>query len=74
MSEEIIQMPEEELSEILQIRREKLKKLQEEGKDPFQITKFVRTAYSTDVKNNYTAMENQDGIHGRTRDGQTWNG
>ena len=34
----------EELSEILQIRRDKLKKLQEEGRDPFTITRFDRTA------------------------------
>ena len=31
--------PEQELSEILQVRRDKLAALQQEGKDPFQITK-----------------------------------
>jgi len=50
---------EENLSEILRIRREKLKKLQDEGRDPFAITKYEFNAYSTDIKNNFEAMENQ---------------
>ena len=50
----------QELSEILQIRRNKLGKLQEEGRDPFEITKFDRTAYSSDIRDNYEAMENSD--------------
>ena len=37
---------EQELSEILQVRRDKLSGLQQEGRDPFQQTKFVRTAWS----------------------------
>lgn len=49
----------EELSEILQIRRDKLKDLQSEGRDPFKITKFNRTAWSQNVKDNFEAMENQ---------------
>jgi len=51
---------EAELSEILQIRRDKLKKLQEEGRDPFEITKFNRTAFSSDIRDNFDAMENGD--------------
>lgn len=50
---------EQELSEILQIRRDKLKALQSEGRDPFEVTKFERSAYSNDIKENYDAMENQ---------------
>jgi len=49
-----------ELSEILQIRRDKLKKLQDEGRDPFEITKFNRTAFSSDIRDNFEAMENGD--------------
>ena len=63
MSEERLTSPEteiENLSEILQIRRDKLKKLQEEGNDPFHVTKFTRTAYSTQIKDNYEAMEGQE--------------
>ncbi|MCL2227168.1 MAG: lysine--tRNA ligase [Oscillospiraceae bacterium] len=49
-----------ELSEILQIRREKLKRLQDEGKDPFHITSFSRTAYSAEVTGDFEAFENKD--------------
>ena len=49
----------EDLSEILQIRRDKLAKLQEEGRDPFKITKFERTAFSADIKDSFETMENQ---------------
>lgn len=61
MAEEIKNTPvqEEDLSEILQIRRDKLKNLQEEGRDPFIQTKFARTAWSDEVKANFEAMENQ---------------
>ena len=51
---------EQELSEILQIRRDKLKRLQEEGRDPFAITKFRRTAYSADVHAGFDKLENTD--------------
>ncbi|MCL2827417.1 MAG: lysine--tRNA ligase [Oscillospiraceae bacterium] len=50
----------ENLSELLQIRRDKLAKLQEEGKDPFHVTKFTRTVYSREVKDNFEAMEGQE--------------
>ena len=43
----------QELSEILQIRRDKLAALQQEGRDPFQQTKFVRSAWSNEIKDNY---------------------
>ena len=55
MSEEI--KTEQELSEILQIRRDKLKTLQDEGRDPFRQTKFNRTAWSMEIKEKYEAME-----------------
>ena len=48
---------EQELSEILQIRRDKLAGLQQEGRDPFQQTKFVRTAWSEEIKDNYSQFE-----------------
>ena len=49
--------PEQELSEILQIRRDKLASLQQEGRDPFQKTKFSRSAWSSDIRENYDAFE-----------------
>ena len=48
--------PIQELSEILQIRRDKLKMLQQEGRDPFQQTTFNRSAWSKDIKENYDAF------------------
>lgn len=60
MADEIVMSEEQELSELLQIRFDKLKKLQDEGRDPFKITKYNRTAYSTDILSDYEAMENKD--------------
>jgi len=51
---------ESELSEILQIRRDKLSKLQDEDRDPFHITKFTRTAFSSDIVSNFSDMENTE--------------
>ena len=48
--------PSEELSEILQVRRDKLLALQQEGRDPFEQTKFVRSAYSAEIKADYDAF------------------
>ena len=56
MSEEI-KVEQEELSELLQVRRDKLKALQDEGRDPFQVTKFNRTAFSREIIENFEEME-----------------
>ena len=45
------------LSEILQIRRDKLKALQDAGRDPFTQTRFERSAYSADIKNDFDAYD-----------------
>ncbi|MDY6131993.1 MAG: lysine--tRNA ligase [Candidatus Limivicinus sp.] len=50
---------EQELSEILQVRRDKLSSLQQEGRDPFQQTKFVRTAWSEEIKADFEGFENK---------------
>ncbi len=55
MNEEM--RPEQELSEILQIRRDKLRALQEDGRDPFRQTKFNRTNWTSEVTGDYEAME-----------------
>ena len=47
------------LSELLQIRRDKLSALQAVGKDPFQVTKYDVTHHSNEVKDNFEAMEGQ---------------
>ena len=49
--------PELDLGEQQRIRQEKLKALQEEGKDPFVITKYDQTHHSADVKENFDELE-----------------
>ena len=49
--------PEQELSEILQIRRDKLAALQQEGRDPFVQTRFKRTAWSQEIKDGFEDFE-----------------
>ncbi len=68
MSEEKInvQAPEESLSEILQVRRDKLKALQDEGRDPFRKTKFTRSAWSAEIKGDYDGFaDKQVAVAGR---------
>ena len=50
----------QELSEILQVRRDKLAALQEAGRDPFQITKYAVSHHSREVVENYAALEGKD--------------
>ncbi len=50
---------EQDLSEILQVRRDKLAALQAEGRDPFTVTRFQRTAYTGEVKADFEKFENR---------------
>ncbi len=50
----------EELNQLLKVRREKLAQLQAEGKDPFKITKYDVTVHSTDVKEQYEQWEGKE--------------
>ena len=52
-----IQNVELDLNEILRIRREKLKALQDAGKNPYEVVKYDRNAYSLDIKENYADYE-----------------
>ena len=45
---------------LIQIRKDKLKELQEQGKNPFEITKFNRTNSAGEIKANYEKFENKD--------------
>ena len=49
----------QDLHQLLKVRREKLQNLQEAGKDPFVITKYDQTHHSVDVKAAYTAHEEE---------------
>ena len=51
---------EQELNELLQIRRDKLAKLQEAGKDPFAITTCPRDHYAQEIRDQFETLENQD--------------
>ncbi|MDD4164871.1 MAG: lysine--tRNA ligase [Eubacteriales bacterium] len=62
MSEEIIngQEPEQDINEILRIRRQKLYDLQQAGKNPFSLVKYDVTDHVTDIKNSFEQYENRD--------------
>ncbi len=49
-----------DINHLMQIRRDKLKELQEEGKDPYKITKFDRTNTAGEIKSNYDKFEQKD--------------
>ena len=49
----------EQLSALLQVRRDKLTELQNDGRDPFKITKFERTHTSAQLKENYTEEDRE---------------
>ena len=51
------QAAEPSLSEILQVRRDKLKALQDAGRNPFEQTRFARSAYSADIKEVFEAYD-----------------
>ena len=54
------QMEELDINHLMQIRRDKLKELQEQGKNPYEITKFNRTNTAGEIKANYEKFEQKD--------------
>ena len=54
------QTEELDINHLMQVRREKLAELQEQGKDPFEITKFNRTNTAGEIKANYEKFEEKD--------------
>ena len=57
MAEQVNNQNQQELSEILQIRRDKLKALQEAGQNPFEITTYDVTHHAQEIKDNFDALE-----------------
>ncbi len=51
---------EQDINQLLKVRREKLAQLQEAGKDPFQITKYDVTHHSTEIKNQFDELEGKE--------------
>ena len=60
MAEKKTPETEAELTEVLRVRREKLAQLVEDGKDPFQITKFDVTHHSAEIKDGFDALEGKE--------------
>ena len=54
------QAQEQDINQLLKVRREKLKELQDSGNDPFQITKYDVTCHSQDIKDHFDTMEDQE--------------
>ena len=59
-TKEEIQMTQEEVNELIKIRREKLEKLQAEGKDPFQIVKYDVTKHSDEIRAEFEELEGKE--------------
>ena len=57
---QVNQEQELDLNQLMKIRREKLLELQEQGKDPFEITKYDRTNTAGEIKANYEQFEQKD--------------
>ena len=57
MEQKVSQAPQQDVNELIRVRHEKLAELQQAGKDPFKITKFDVTHHSTEVKDDFDALE-----------------
>ncbi|MDD7024788.1 MAG: lysine--tRNA ligase [Oscillospiraceae bacterium] len=51
---------EQDINQLLKVRREKLAQLQEAGKDPFEITKYDVTHHSTEIKDHFEELEGKE--------------
>ncbi len=60
MEQEQHQQTQQELSELLQLRRDKLGELQQNGQDPYQVTKYGVTAHSQEIIAHFEEMEGQE--------------
>lgn len=60
MEQEQHQRTQQELSELLQLRRDKLGELQQNGQDPYQVTKYDVTAHSQEIITHFEEMEGQE--------------
>lgn len=59
MAEQKTQQKEQDINALLKVRREKLETLQNDGKNPFAITKYDVTHHSSEIKEQYDALEGQ---------------
>ncbi len=59
MAEKSQNVQEQDVNQLLKVRRDKLKELQESGRDPFLITKYDVTHHSKDIKEKFDSLEGQ---------------
>lgn len=59
MAEQKTQQKEQDINTLLKVRREKLENLQNDGKNPFAITKYDVTHHSSEIKEQFDALEGQ---------------
>lgn len=52
--------PQQDINQLLKVRREKLAALQEKGKDPFQVMHYEATHHSQEIKDNFEALEEKN--------------
>ena len=57
VNEEVV---EQDVNQLMKVRREKLEKLQAEGRNPFEITKFNKTHTSKQIIDHYDELEGKD--------------
>ena len=57
MAQNNVNAPEQDLNEIMRLRREKLAALKESGNDPYQVMKYDFDCDSVTIKNDYDAFE-----------------
>ena len=70
MAEQQKQAQEQDINQLLKVRREKLQALQESGKDPFEITKYDVTHHSMEIKDQFEALEGKRSFRCRPRDAE----
>lgn len=59
MEQKVSQAPQQDVNELIRVRHDKLAELQQAGKDPFKITKYDVTHHSTEIKDQFDALEGQ---------------
>jgi len=59
-NDEVEELTQEDVNKLIKVRMDKLQKLRDEGKDPFEITSFARTHLTSEVKEKFDELENKD--------------
>ncbi len=57
---EEVELTQEDINRLIQVRLDKLKELQDGGQDPYEVTEYDRTNTAGEIKSNYEQFENKD--------------